>query len=438
MRRAIRIFTASSVVAACLAAAGPALASPTVCKTGCFFTSIQSAINAAQSGAVITIGKGNYYENVVVNKPVTLKGAGNETVIYPAVSKPGCEPGEEGSLCKGASNIILVEASNVTITNLRLEGSNPELTGGVVVGGKEIHARNGIIENWSLAIPFNNLTVSKVKISDIYLRGIYASSGGTGFNFNHDTVENVQGEEASIAMFNFGGSGVMASNKVTNANDAISANWSRGTEFLKNVITKSGSGVHTDNNGEVGVADLIKENTVRECKVNGYGIFVFVPYVSATVESNKISGCSVGLAAFGGAVPGKGPTFANNVVNGTGAGTTNNAGTDGAYLTTDQLGYAYGDLTATLTGNSFQHFTTGMFVTQTTPTPGQPAGGQATVTASPNNSFAYNGTGANGEPGTTVNAEKDWWGCAQGPNMGGHCNTAIGTVTFKPWLEAKP
>jgi hypothetical protein len=436
MRRAIRIFTASGVVAACLAAAGPALASQTVCKTGCFFTSIQSAINAAQSGATITIGKGNYYENVVANKPVTLRGSGNETVIYPAVSNPICSP---GSLCGGAaSNIILVEASNVTITKLRLEGSNPKLTGGVVVGGKEIHARNGIIENWSAGI-FNNLTVSNVKVSDIYLRGIYASSEGTGFNFNHDTVENVQGDNESIAMFNFGGSGVMASNKVTNANDAISANWSRGTQFLKNVISKSGSGVHTDNNGgSGGVADLIQANTVRECKVNGYGIFVFVPYVSATVESNKISGCSVGLAAYGGAVKGQGPTFSNNVVNGTGAGTTNNAGTDGAYLTTDQLGYAYGDLTATLTGNSFTHFTTGMFVTQTTPTPGQEAGGQATVTAEPKNSFAYNGTGANGEPGTVVSAKEDWWGCAKGPNMGGPCNTAIGTVAFTPYLTEKP
>ena len=67
-----------------------------------------------------------------------------------------------------------------------------------------------------------------------------------------------------------------------------------------------------------------------------------------------------------------------------------------------------------------------------------PAGGQATVTASPGNSFYANGTGANGEVGTTVNATEDWWGCAAGPNMGGACNTAIGTVTYTPWLTAKP
>jgi hypothetical protein len=427
---------AAGVVAACLVGASTASAKPVVCSSGCFFTSIQSAINAAQPGATITIGAGSYYENIVVNKSVTLRGAGVNTVIFPATSKPVCSG---GSLCGGeASNIILVQADNVTISSVWLRGDNPKLTSGVVVGGEDIDARNGIITNHALETPFNNLTVTKVKVTGVYLRGIYASSGGS-FTFTRNTVENVQGEEQSIAMFDFRGSGTMSYNKVLNANDAISANWSTGTQFLNNTISKSGSGVHTDNNGGFGgSADVIKANTVRECKVNGYGVFVFVPYVSATVESNKITGCSVGLAAYGSEVSGQGPTFAKNVANGTGASTTNNAGTFGAYLTTDRLGFGYGDVTATLTGNSLSHFNTGMFVTQTTPTEGQPSGGQATITASPGNSFYANGTGANGNTGTTVNAKEDWWGCAAGPNMGGSCNTAIGTVTFTPWLTAKP
>jgi hypothetical protein len=435
MRRRARLLVAASVVGACLAGASAASATPLVCSSGCFFNSIQAAINAAQPGATITVGAGSFYENVVVNKSVTLRGAGLNTVVYPAVSKPICSP---GSLCGGeASNIILVQADNVTISSFWLKGDNPNLTSNVIVGGEDIDARNGIITNHSVGT-YDNLTVTKVKVTGVYLRGIYASSEGT-FNFNHDTVENVQAEEQSIAMFNFGGSGVMSFNKVLNANDAISANWSRGTQFLSNTISKSGSGVHTDNNGGFGgTADLIKANVVRECKVNGYGVFVFVPYVSATVESNRISGCSVGLAAYGGAVSGQGPTFAKNVANGTGASTTNNAGTFGAYLTTDQLGFAFGDVTATLTGNSLSHFNTGMFVTQTTPTEGQPSGGQANITATPGNSFYANGTGANGNTATKVNATEDWWGCTKGPNMGGSCNTAIGTVTFTPWLTAKP
>lgn len=434
MRRLIQAVTACAAIAACLAAPGSALASgQTVCHAGCAYTSIQSAIAGASPGATITIGRGSYDENVVVNKPVTLEGSGKGTVIYPAVSNPACSP---GSLCGGtASNIILVEANDVTITNLQLKGDNPSLSG-VPVGGEDIDARNGIIVNFNAGI-FNNLTVSNVRVTGVYLRGIYASSEGT-FNFNHDTVDNVQGSEESIAMFNFGGSGEMSDNKVSNASDAISANWSKGTKFLDNTISNSASGIHTDNNGgSGGVADLIQGNTVKGCTSNGYGIWVFAPYVSATVESNTVKGCYIGLGAFGANVSGQGPTFASNRVSGAGATTTDPNGTYAAYLTTDQLGFAFGDLTATLTGNRLEHATTGMLVTQTSPTPGQSAGGQATVSAS-GNLFQHNGTGANGEPGTIVNAQSNWWGCAHGPNGGGKCNTAVGTVAYTPWLTAKP
>ncbi len=433
MRRTIRILLAGGVVAGCLAGAGPALASPLVCSSGCFFHTVQAAVNAAQPGATVTVGAGDYYENIVLDKPVTLRGAGNATVIFPGTSMPVCAG---GSLCEGAaSNIILVEANDVTITKLAVNGDNPNLKG-VVAGGEEVDARNGIITNYEAGL-YNDLTVSKVKVSGIYLRGIYAASGGT-FDFNHDTVERVQGEEESIAMFDFGGSGAMSHNKVTDANTGLSANWSTGTEFLDNTVSRSGTGIHTDNNGgSGGSADVIQGNTVRECTTGGYGIFVFVPYLAASVDANKITGCATGLAAYGGAVSGEGPTFANNRVSGTGAQTADDAGTYGAYVTTDQLGYEYGDVTATLTGNTFEHFNTGMLVTQTSPSPGQPAGGQALVTAS-GNSFVNNGTGAAGEPGTTVEAAGNWWGCAQGPNMGHSCNTVTGTVGFTPWLTTKP
>jgi hypothetical protein len=414
-------------------AASASAATKTVCASGCPFQQIQPAIDAATPGTVITIGTGKYFENLVVDKSVTLRGAGLETIVYPSSSKPECAG---GSLCGGtASNGILVEADGVTITNLWLEGDNPNLTSGVERGGADIDARNGIITNHETGV-FNGLVVSRVKVSDVFLRGIYASSGGT-FKFTHDTVDNVQGNEASIGIFAFEGAGEMTADKVTRANDAISANWSKGIKFTKNVVLKSGSGIHTDNNGgSGGEADLIQGNTIRECKADGYGIFVFVPYVSATVEANKVAGCAVGLAAFGGAVSGEGPTFANNVLNGTGAAAS--GATYGAYLTTDELGFGFGDLAAVLSGNRFSHFSTGLLATQTSPSPGQSAGGQATIAATPNNSFVANGTGANGEPGTVVNAAEDWWGCESGPNMGHMCNTAVGTVTYLPFRSTRP
>ena len=102
-------------------------------------------------------------------------------------------------------------------------------------------------------------------VRNIYLRGIYASSGGT-FTFTNNTVSNVQGEAASIGIFNFLSSGTISNNTVSSANDAISANHSRGTTFNGNVISSSGSGVHTDNTGDSGGGlDTITNNNVSNC-----------------------------------------------------------------------------------------------------------------------------------------------------------------------------
>jgi hypothetical protein len=437
MGRTVRAMLACAVLAGCMALAAPAFAmmKRTVCSHGCPYTTIQGAINGSSEGATITIAPGTYVENVVVTKPVTLAGHGKSTVIEPATSNPVCAG---GSLCGGAaSNVILVEASNVTISKLKVEGDNPNLTSGVVVGGKDIDARNGIITNHLAGKPFLNLQVTGVTVEDVYLRGIYASTSGGTFSFTHDTVNNVRAEEASIAMFAFENSGVMEHNTVSNANDAISSNWSKGTSFVANKVTKSGSGVHTDNNGGAGgVADTIKENKISECPAGAYGIFVFAPYVSAKVEGNRVSGCAVGLAAFGSQVSGQGPTFSANKVDGTGASATSGQ-TTGAYITTDLLGFEFGDVNATLSGNTIQHYEIGVVVTQTSPTNGDQAGGQATVSGS-NNAIQKNGAGANGEPGTSVNLANNWWGCRQGPNNNPKCDSATGTVAYTPWLTAKP
>lgn len=48
-----------------------------VCPNGCGYASIQAAIDAANSGDSIEIYSGHYYEQIILNKNVTLKGINN-------------------------------------------------------------------------------------------------------------------------------------------------------------------------------------------------------------------------------------------------------------------------------------------------------------------------------------------------------------------------
>lgn len=46
----------------------------TVCPSGCDYANIQAAIDAASAGDAIEVRSGTYYENVNVNKQLTLQG----------------------------------------------------------------------------------------------------------------------------------------------------------------------------------------------------------------------------------------------------------------------------------------------------------------------------------------------------------------------------
>jgi hypothetical protein len=53
-----------------------------VCPSGCQFSSIQSAVNAAVAGDTLAIGKGHYLETIsIVGKRLTLQGADRRTTI---------------------------------------------------------------------------------------------------------------------------------------------------------------------------------------------------------------------------------------------------------------------------------------------------------------------------------------------------------------------
>ncbi|HZP39916.1 MAG TPA: right-handed parallel beta-helix repeat-containing protein [Candidatus Binatia bacterium] len=404
------------------------------CKT------IQRTIDISCPGETIHVANGTYVENVVVTKPLTLDGAGPGAIVQPAVSDPNCGGAGGGSICPGASNAILVQASDVDVHGLTVDGDNPALTSGVVAGGADLDARNGIITDHTLGTPFDNLVVHDVTVKNVYLRGIYASSGGT-FDFHDNAVDNVQADPASIGIFAFTGSGTMARNHVSRANDAISANHSAGIQFLDNVVTASLSGVHTDNAGDGGgTADVISGNTVSACGPNGFGVWVFVPYLAPTVTNNTVTGCTVGLAAFG---QGAAVTtaFTGNTIDGGGA-----PGTIGAAVTTDIAPFGSRNVAASLDGNVLRGNAVGVqveqqpgFVTTATLTCNRIVDNVAGIVSQTAGASAHRNAvsgGATGADGTaiasgTMSADDNWWGCAGGPGSVG-CGAVLGAVDFLP------
>jgi len=293
----------------------------------CAKRTIQSAVSAAQPGDEIRIHEGTFVENVLVGKPLALRGAGQDrTTIIPAVSDP--DPCSDASVCDDLSNVILIQSSGVSVSSLTIDGDNPQLAGGIDIGGANVDARNGIIDDRRLGVPFDDLHVSHVTVKNVFLRGIQFGTDGIRTLIERCTVSNVAGDYGSKCIAKLGGRGDIVQNWMADSMEGIAVANSQGTRVLNNYVTRSAYGMETDwagdSEGEVDRGetnpDLIEGNTVTDCVRDSYGIQVWVPKVPATVRGNYVSNCLVPLSVLGSDGAGVGPSaFIHNTVVGNAA-----------------------------------------------------------------------------------------------------------------------
>jgi pectin methylesterase-like acyl-CoA thioesterase len=103
-------------------------ANRSVCASGCTYSTIQSAINAASTGDTILIGKGHYVETLVVfGKRLTLQGADSRTTVV------------DGN---GAGTVVTIGNFN-TPSNTPVALSNLTITRGFGSNGGGIAVLNG-------------------------------------------------------------------------------------------------------------------------------------------------------------------------------------------------------------------------------------------------------------------------------------------------------
>ena len=429
------------------------------------YTSIQAAIDDASviAGWTIYIDPGTFDENVTVNKSVTLQGSGaGVTIIRPGASST-LDLSCPGSCASNTNTILYITADNVTILDLTVDGDNTLINSGTVVNGADLNARNGIYGN-----AVDNLTIEDTTVQNIYLRGIQVSDSNN-FVINNNTVSNVDGSAASIAIYNWNSSGSITNNQVTQVNDGIAANYSQGMQVLNNTVSDMNTGIHTDNSGG---ADVIDGNAIWSGRANSYGIFVFAPYEPISVTNNSIFNVAVGLTLAGN---GWGDslntvTFSDNQVG-------VSAGGIGAYVTTDVWGFFSSDVSAVFNDNIISGGDYGFYFESNgageyySSYDCSGAGGDCILNVSgTGNSITgqslYAAAIAQGSPNWynsnpayfgiyNVDLQGNWWGDASGPldtnSAADNCDTAVNLsnpsglggnvsdcILYDNWLTADP
>ncbi len=344
-------------------------------------TPVQDAINAAPAGATVNLEAGTFVEQVVINKDLTLQGAGAGTSIIQAPNSLAVNF-NNGNDNRG---VIYVNNADVTIDGLTVDGDGNG-NGNYRFMGIIYHNASGTISNsevlnitdtpfsgtqHGLAIYILNAdgTARTVVVEDNVVAN-YQKNGITATGANL-TVE-ITGNEVTGA----GPTGTIAQNGIqisggaggTVSDNTVTDNWYTGAGWASTGLLINGSGT-VDVDG----------NTLGDNQINGY-----VYGGDANFTNNDIYGGQYGLALFG---PSSGAT------SGTVIGNDIHDNDLAVYVDNPDIPF---------NNNNFNNNTDGLYFSDDWST------------------------------GGTLDGSNNFWGCAEGPNEPG-CDTVYGDVTTDPF-----
>ncbi|MGA7914228.1 MAG: NosD domain-containing protein [Candidatus Acidiferrales bacterium] len=320
------------------------------CPTAAY-TTIQSAVNAADPGDVIRVCPGTYHEQVVVDKSLILE-ADNGVIVKPvAVVANATSPSGDPI----AAIIVAENAADVQLRGLRLDGAaselmecSPRLVGilyldasGIVAHNAVRHVRLGssfdgcqsgnAIEVESSGSGHASVTITNNTVDTYQKNGITANEPGTRVSIDENTVTGVGptlGAAQNGIQIGFGAHGTITGNSVANnvyspcssaancpANAAgILIYQSDGIHMQRNVLGANQVGIFVAANNAVvgsstifhsvaldGIALVGDGNTVNGNDVsNSEDAAVFIQGNNNTVFDNVFTGATVGILKISG------------------------------------------------------------------------------------------------------------------------------------------
>jgi nitrous oxidase accessory protein len=147
------------------------------------YTTIQSAINAANSGDIIKVYDGQYNESLTISKPLSILGNGSsKTILYAS---------NNGYGIKITANNCLIRGFSITTDNSKNKGISISISSNNNTI-EDINSNNNFQIGVDIGSSYNKILNStfkykyEVNTTNSYVRGIYSGSGTK----NHNKILN--------------------------------------------------------------------------------------------------------------------------------------------------------------------------------------------------------------------------------------------------------
>ncbi len=275
----------------------------TPCATAADFSSIGAAIAAAAAGDEIDICSALYPEQLIITKPLTLRGVGGQgigrTLIQPAQMIP------VGNL--GFTAVITVMgASGVTIQNLAIDASNNAVSGCTIgLAGIHFYDASGLVDSDSISGTALAAPTSCATLFPGNGAGVQADQDSTTTASYSITVRNSSIHDFGRNAILVNGSGQSAdieNNFITGIGPSTGAN--QFGIFLANGVTGlvNGNYIAQGNCGAIDISDCYN--------LRSEGVVLRAVGSGVLVEGNTISNVQSGVFVNGAT----NPNVINNVV----------------------------------------------------------------------------------------------------------------------------
>jgi nitrous oxidase accessory protein NosD len=302
------------------------------------FDTIQEGVDAVSAGGTVHVAVGTYVEQVIINKNLTLQGAGSTDTIIKASDSPASFKFPEssatwqpvvfafGGTADGAGNITGTETIQVTISDFTIDGNNRVPTGrsaGILLRNiDEGTVFDNTVQNMSingketfgiLVYGNSNITITGNNVSG-YARGGIGANGDawgtreasypTPFATIEDNTVTGPGMDKDVTwapngiQVGWGATGEITGNTVSD-NGWPGTEWTgsgiivAGTDSVEvngNTVEDNETGIAVvgymwDSSGLTAIGTWIHDNTVDG---NTYGISVQDKSVDTVIEDNII------------------------------------------------------------------------------------------------------------------------------------------------------
>ncbi len=272
---------------------GSRVAAPGNSCTNPGYVSIQTALNAAESGNTIEICGGAYKEQLHIEKSVTLKGLANPTVSLPATpanSETTCDL--ERNAARGGEDQDLVSIctpGTVTIDKVTFEAKWPESTCDdslyniLVAGGATLDATSAKLDGAG-AFPLNGCQ-GGVGIQI----GSQAGDQVGHATLTKNTIENYQ--KNGITVDGSGSSAAITSSTITGAGPT--ATGQNGIQVSRGAVANINKVKISDN--ECGIVGVCGAGSSLEWEEDATGVLFYEAGASLTVSSSKLTDNDIGV-----------------------------------------------------------------------------------------------------------------------------------------------